>query len=339
MKTIVLGLFAASMAVDFKTVEATRLNNRIHHKLNQLEAARNDKAKSMSERAAGDSFDTHVSKSILEEAAQEIENSQDEDFEFLPDGSMRVHVKGEDDSETSNKGHNMVQAKAKADPAPAAPAAPAAQAAPAKAPVPSQVIDPSKSVNQYANWWETPVNSKAPTKDDTPEEIREHPDYKKLVDRFLPEFFADNNLNKHLAGKPQIDHDEIKETKEREGMYPNELDQEMQGYTYGDKLVPRWFPYVASSNYWDYWSHQGTFAPPFNPSGLYESPYYDYGDRLGWANWTTSGQGFWNFDKWSNFLAQQPNAKELSKLITNQQQFINFVQSHPPPGFVANNAS
>jgi hypothetical protein len=57
-----------------------------------------------------------------------------------------------------------------------------------------------------------------------------------MVDRFLPEFVKDANLELHNKGKPNIDHDEIKETKEREGMYPNELDQEMQGYKYGDKL-------------------------------------------------------------------------------------------------------
>ena len=64
-------------------------------------------------------------------------------------------------------------------------------------------------------------------KDDTPDWIKEHPDYKKLVDRFLPEFFKDENLEKSKNLKPVIDHDEIKETKEREGYYPNELDQEM----------------------------------------------------------------------------------------------------------------
>jgi hypothetical protein len=254
---------------------------------------------------------------VLEEAANEIENSQDEDFEFLPDGSMRVHVKGEEDSK---QGHAMVQSKAEPASAPAADKKEGEKNA-------------TKSANQYANWWEE-VTTKAPKKDDTPEWIRDHPDYKKLVDRFLPEFFADANLNTHLARKPIIDHDDIKETKEREGVYPNELDQEMQGYTYGDKLRPQWFPYVTSNNYWNYWAHQGTFAPPFNPAGLYESPYYDYGDRVGWGNWTSNSHGFWGVDTWQNFLSQKDShAEEFAKHFENKDKFVQFMQTHPPPGF------
>ena len=154
------------------------------------------------------------------------------------------------------------------------------------------------------NWWDSFGKENVKPKDDTPDEIKEHPEYKKLVDRFLPEFFKDANLEKHKAGKPQIDHDVIKETKEREGYYPNELDQEMQGYTYGDRLIPAWIPYVASKNYWDYWSHQGTFAPPFNPNGTYESPYWDYGNRNWWGVWNNNKHGYWGSnDPWYGYMS------------------------------------
>ena len=77
-------------------------------------------------------------------------------------------------------------------------------------------------------------------------------------------------------------------------MYPNELDDEMKNYKYGDKLYPQWNygygyggygnnnwggnntygvgadyysnPWLyGSSNYMDYWNNQNTFAPPFDP--------------------------------------------------------------------------
>jgi len=93
------------------------------------------------------------------------------------------------------------------------------------------------------NWWEVEDKKKVvKLKDDTPFHIKAHPDYKKMVGRFLSGNFKDKNLevmNEETA-KNTINHDEIGEEKEREGMYPNELDDEMQGYKYGDKLIPQW---------------------------------------------------------------------------------------------------
>lgn len=45
---------------------------------------------------------------------------------------------------------------------------------------------------------------------------------------------------KQQTARNTINHEEIGEEKEREGMYPNELDDEMSNYNYGDRLVPRW---------------------------------------------------------------------------------------------------
>jgi hypothetical protein len=66
-----------------------------------------------------------------------------------------------------------------------------------------------------------------------------------LTGRFLGGLFKDKNLEMHNAGaaKEAIDHDEITQEKEREGYYPNELDDEMKGYTYGDRLSPSWYGY------------------------------------------------------------------------------------------------
>jgi len=57
-------------------------------------------------------------------------------------------------------------------------------------------------------------------------EIKSHPDYKKLTERFLGDLFKDRSLETHNSGMAAnlVDHNEITEEKEREGMYPNELD-------------------------------------------------------------------------------------------------------------------
>jgi len=59
-----------------------------------------------------------------------------------------------------------------------------------------------------------------------------------MVDRFLGGLFKDAALQQATkkSAIDTVEQDEIKSTKEREGMYPNELDQEMKGYTYGDRL-------------------------------------------------------------------------------------------------------
>jgi len=88
------------------------------------------------------------------------------------------------------------------------------------------------SGSSYTNWFDWPDDvstAKAKgvvVKDDTPFEVKSHPEYKKLTERFLGGLFKDKNLEKHNKGNKaaDIDHDEINEEKEREGYYPNELD-------------------------------------------------------------------------------------------------------------------
>jgi hypothetical protein len=86
--------------------------------------------------------------------------------------------------------------------------------------------------------WET----KAPVKlvDDTPFAVKSHPEYKKLTGRFLGDMFKDRALENWNAGMKaeNIDADVVNEDKEWEGYYPNQLDSEMKGYNYGDKLYP-----------------------------------------------------------------------------------------------------
>ena len=54
--------------------------------------------------------------------------------------------------------------------------------------------------NQYYNWWDwtgtgvLPNGQKAHLKDDTPKEVKSHPDYKKLVGRFLGDHYNDKAL-------------------------------------------------------------------------------------------------------------------------------------------------
>lgn len=74
--------------------------------------------------------------------------------------------------------------------------------------------------------------------------IKTNPVYKKMVKRFLAGRFKDRNLEimKQQTAKNTINHEEIGEEKEREGMYPNNLDDEIASYNYkyGDRLIPRW---------------------------------------------------------------------------------------------------
>ena len=168
-------------------------------------------------------------------------------------------------------------------PAAAAPAAgaPAAAAPAATAPLPPMITKKDDN-NTFANWWEIPdqVDAVAKAKDDTPQWIQDHPDYKKMVDTFLPATIKDKNLQA-FNKKNHVSNDDVDETKEWEGMYPNKMDQEMQGYEYGDKLKPSWYGWGngGTNNYDNYYVHQGTLAPPFDPNSHFESPYYDYGDR------------------------------------------------------------
>lgn len=67
------------------------------------------------------------------------------------------------------------------------------------------------------------------------------------VSRFLPEFNKDPAMeaaNRNGQALP-IDQSDITEEKERDGYYPTDLDEEMQGYSYGDK--------VSTAGYWNSW--------------------------------------------------------------------------------------
>ena len=81
-----------------------------------------------------------------------------------------------------------------------------------------------------------------------------------------------------------MDHDEITEEKEREGYYPNKLDEEMKDYTYGDRVDPRW-SYTYGWGNWTHGVHGGAYggwqraehdliAPKYDPNAHFESPYY-----------------------------------------------------------------
>jgi hypothetical protein len=139
------------------------------------------------------------------------------------------------------------------------------------------------------NWWDDDGSDPNAKKheDTEPDEIKDHPEYKKLVNRFLGGLFKDENLMKATKKRAidTVENDEIKSTKEREGFYPNELDQEMKGYTYGDRLPIAWVPYAGAANYSSYMHDQGTFAPPFDPHAHFENPYYEWGNRSWYNNW------------------------------------------------------
>lgn len=82
--------------------------------------------------------------------------------------------------------------------------------------------------NNKVNWWDAPNHEKGTfsLKDDTPLDIKAHPEYKKRIGRYLHEHFADKDLQTLKAGsaKATINFEDIDEEKEREGYYPNELD-------------------------------------------------------------------------------------------------------------------
>jgi hypothetical protein len=81
------------------------------------------------------------------------------------------------------------------------------------------------------NWWDMGDdmwNMKVPAKpvDTTPWEVKSHPEYKKLTDRFLGDLFKDKALEKWNSGvkTENIDADIVNEDKEWEGYMPNDLD-------------------------------------------------------------------------------------------------------------------
>ena len=140
-------------------------------------------------------------------------------------------------------------------------------------------------------------------------------------------------------------------------MYPNELDDEMKNYKYGDKLYPQYNYYggygngyggygggyggnntyggnngyynnpwlYGSSNYMDYWNNQNTFAPPFDPDSHFKSPYYHYEDKYNyWGNYNVdqSKLGYWQPQGYDNY---NPKIALLTQ-VGNQT-----MPSLPPP--------
>ncbi len=105
---------------------------------------------------------------------------------------------------------------------------------------------------KWVNWYDIGQARKEEhkLKDDTPMNIKSHPVYKQMIGRFINGHFKDKDLEtmKKQNAKDTINHEEIGEEKEREGMYPNELDQEIQGYKYGDKLHPGWSGYYGAGS-------------------------------------------------------------------------------------------
>jgi len=57
--------------------------------------------------------------------------------------------------------------------------------------------------------------------------VLKDPEYRDALERFLPQFYKDRALDEARDKDVSIDHSEISEEKEREGYYPNELDEEI----------------------------------------------------------------------------------------------------------------
>ena len=242
-------------------------------------------------------MDTSITKDILEAAANDIENSQSDDFEIAADGSLKVNDSDEFDIEDKKSSRKVEEpkpkksltqttSKAKAEP-PAELQPPSDKGEAAATPDASgstgkdekkKADDAEKSeekkdgetgknetkkadekkdgdkakssgksavpsgkgkANHFVNWWDdNGGDPDAKQEDSEPDEIKDHPEYKKLVNRFLGGLFKDAGLERasKVHAIDTVEADEIKSTKEREGFYPNELDQEMKGYTYGDRL-------------------------------------------------------------------------------------------------------
>lgn len=67
----------------------------------------------------------------------------------------------------------------------------------------------------------------------------------------------------------------------------------MKGFNYGDRLYPQWYNWTGAIGWSDYWNNQGNFAPPYDPNGFFESPYYHY-NRDWWSSYWGSGwKGYW----------------------------------------------
>jgi hypothetical protein len=103
---------------------------------------------------------------------------------------------------------------------------------------------------------------------------------------------------------------EVDEEKEWEGYYPNELDQEMKNYKFGDKIHPAGWNY--NNNYswngewWNTFGTEQTFAPPFDLHSPFEGPYYHINNEY-WSNiWKSGGTGYWGYGGWDNYFNNAP---------------------------------
>lgn len=160
-------------------------------------------------------------------------------------------------------------------------------------------------------------------------EIKNNDVYQDMIARFMPATFKDKALEMERDKTSHVKEtaNEIDDTKEWEGVYPNKLDSEMQDYTYGDKVTPNYY-----NNYWDHnyrrnqynniynkdrgynpnnkwnrhtgWGFQdtGSIAPKFDPNSHFESPYYDY-DNYGWRT---------NGDYWSRMKTGPYSNNDIS---------------------------
>ena len=66
-----------------------------------------------------------------------------------------------------------------------------------------------------------------PYESGTPKKVLATPEYRDAVEQFLPQFYKDRALDLARDQDASIDHSEVLEEKERDGYYPNELDEEM----------------------------------------------------------------------------------------------------------------
>jgi hypothetical protein len=310
-----------------------------------------------------DDEDTHIGIAELSAAAKDIANSQDEEFEFTDDNHIKVKINEDGDKKEGNKKQSIAQADPPAELGGKAGKKPEEKKEEKKDEKNKTAPAVAEPVNQFANWWDDDFVKKknVKPKDDTPFEIKSHPEYKKLAGRFLGGLFKDKNLETHRKGTAHdtINDDEIDDSKEREGMYPNELDEEMKGYTYGDKLYPAWWgygypfnnanntnyannyysnPWLHTANgYSDYWNNQNTFAPPYDPDSHFKSPYYHYHEGYNYYGgyYNNANYGYWRalgydaYNKRTALLAQANSTEGAAPL--NQTAMVQMPPSLPTP--------
>lgn len=271
---------------------------------------------------------------MANEVMDELGFSKGETTHYLSQHDPEEEAKEKAEAEASKKAEGADAAAAKPAgeeaKAPAAegekPAGKADKAAESKKPA------AKKPVNKYNNWWKKEeesaeqayINDKKGYEDGTPDHILTNAHYMKEVGRLLPEFYQDPAYEAATRNSTiPIDQSDITEEKEREGYYPTDLDQETQGYNYGDK--------VSTSGYWRSWwdasyrskkyndiynpetrvynddntwhpvfgwgfKEQAKIAPAFDPNAHYQTPYYDYDDSRNQRDyWSRMRRGPWGW--------------------------------------------